>query len=211
MVQNKTWASSPIVFNDPFEFKLKEPDDPVKVEGLKYLKDANPQLQNQDDKCIIALAKDSFEKKIRGFGVISLTEDPESILMWSHYADQHKGFCLGFQFSGAWLSERGVYPVDYSRQYPELNFAKIWYVDGLSKILLTKSEDWKYEKEWRIIKADGEGLNDYPGELVEVIFGLRTTEEDQEMIRRILNDKCRVKYFRITQHLQEYKLQREAI
>src|ERR1035437_8762048 len=30
------------------------------------------------------------------FGIISLTPKPLNYLMWSHYADSHRGFCIGF-------------------------------------------------------------------------------------------------------------------
>ena len=32
-------------------------------------------------------------------GVLCLSACDNSILMWSHYADEHKGFCIGFNNS----------------------------------------------------------------------------------------------------------------
>lgn len=37
---------------------------------------------------------DMLDKMLQKFGVISFSEVNDNILMWSHYADQHHGFCL---------------------------------------------------------------------------------------------------------------------
>ncbi|HRI59001.1 MAG TPA: DUF2971 domain-containing protein [Saprospiraceae bacterium] len=39
------------------------------------------------------LIKDAYAKKT---GVFCLSSKNDDILMWAHYADLHKGFCLGF-------------------------------------------------------------------------------------------------------------------
>lgn len=31
-----------------------------------------------------------------GFGVLTLTESPDNLLMWAHYAKNYTGFCIGF-------------------------------------------------------------------------------------------------------------------
>jgi Protein of unknown function (DUF2971) len=42
---------------------------------------------------------EKFTSHLRGgFGVLSLAEDPLSCLMWSHYSDSHRGFCIEYDF-----------------------------------------------------------------------------------------------------------------
>ena len=83
-------------------------------------------------------------------------------LMWSHYADGHKGFCIEYDFSG---SEEAIlskipFPVFYSDDRPlvpwkaALDNSKKNIEEASRKLmigLLTKDKAWKYENEWRIL------------------------------------------------------------
>jgi hypothetical protein len=108
--------------------------------------------------------------------ICSFSEAPDSMLMWSHYANHHRGFCIEYDLEG--LSDpnhffrRNLYPVLYSSDFYDLGS----FVQGLSDgpetraefqpmlpllAMLTKFEGWAYEKEWRLfeekpgIVADG--------------------------------------------------------
>lgn len=49
-----------------------------------------------------------LQARLSSIGVLSLSAAPTNMLMWSHYASQHSGFCLGFErtagFRTAWRS-----------------------------------------------------------------------------------------------------------
>lgn len=101
---------------------------------------------------------------------------PHSSLMWSRYENRHHGFCLEYDFTITMTERRYpdllpaqllLFPVCYSEKRPLLSkalFGKtaINYLkskrlppDFLIKLmygLLCKSEDWVYEKEWRIFQ-----------------------------------------------------------
>ena len=111
------------------------------------------------------------------FRVTCLSERMDSSLMWSHYANKHYGFCLEYDFTLT-ITERRypdllgaqlmLFPVSYSQKRPLLSKAlfsgsvAMQYIknkklppDFLEKLmygLLCKSEDWAYEKEWRIFQ-----------------------------------------------------------
>ena len=108
----------------------------------------------------------SFSKRFSTIACFS--EDVKSILMWSHYADSHKGFALEYDFrptmSSKPLERRAIYPVVYSderydasvyitRQFMHvLGFhSKNPDITAFSKVALHKSRVWEYEREWRII------------------------------------------------------------
>jgi len=56
------------------------------------------------------------------------------------------------------------------------------------KILRTKSPEWRYEREWRLI-TNSAGNHEFPREtLVAVIFGLHTADEQKERVRGWLRD-----------------------
>lgn len=190
----KYWAAKPSTFNDPFEFKLKAPTaaDIQRIKGVSEIRKMNPHLDKLSDFEVTSMANQYLQKTIENFGVICFTETSHSILMWSHYSNCHRGMCLGFDIPNT--DHAGVYKVEYSRNYPDLDFGNIWHKDGVMKILWTKSPDWSYEKEWRLITVEGNKLEDYKGRLSQVIFGCRTSDVDKEEIRTRLGKRS-VKFF----------------
>ncbi len=189
----KIWMSKPGKFNDPYEFKLKRIDknNLHLVKGLQKIKDDNPKIQ--DDEKLIDIVISHYQKEIENFGVACFSESNNDMLMWSHYADNHFGLCLGFDV-GENPGEKGFYKINYSTDYPEIDLENIWHKDGLMKILYTKGKAWEYEKEWRLITTDGDVLLPYTADLVEVVFGNRTTPNDIELVKSILS-KDNINFF----------------
>ncbi len=74
-----------------------------------------------------------------------------NLLMWAHYADSHKGICLEFDTLKDLDTFSSTVPVQYVKKYPYLsiinNFEAI-----ISRCILTKSKEWKYENEYRVIE-----------------------------------------------------------
>lgn len=83
----------------------------------------------------------------------SLSERWNSPAMWGHYGGNHDGFVLGFDLT------------KFSNDYPDIGllFHKVRYKKKRSKIKdiepdytsllavkITKSNEWRYEKEWRL-------------------------------------------------------------
>lgn len=85
-----------------------------------------------------------------------LTPVPDSTLMWSHYADNHRGICLEFGVDNNPLFGAAG-EVTYLTAHPK--WAPHSLANGdVTRVLLTKSDDWKYEHEYRVI-ALGEGID----------------------------------------------------
>lgn len=128
-----------------------------------------------------------------------LSQVRNSVAMWSHYADGHKGICVGFRAipgsdhrrgvlcdsAGGGFAEGalrspdalGVWKVRYERAFPEVNFYTMDHDKETWKIVfLRKSPEWSYEKEWRVADVHRPAepkrmlLN---GCISEVILGLR--------------------------------------
>lgn len=85
--------------------------------------------------------------------VLSLTDDPSNLLMWSYYSDGHTGFVLGFdrlhQFFSADGNIGGLLPVEYTEIKPETT---MWDATN-EQIFLTKSVHWSHEREWRMFAS----------------------------------------------------------
>lgn len=89
------------------------------------------------------------------FGVLSLSEVHDSLLMWAHYGDQHRGFVIEFDTDNAFF--RSCYAqefpsflmkVDYSDVRPHLSSTTINRPEALTR----KAKVWAYEQEWRLIR-----------------------------------------------------------
>ena len=134
--------SCPSRFNDPFDCQFAFPDD---LDGELFMR-----------------CKNSLDAVWR---VGCLTEHFDNRLMWSHYADSHRGICIEYDFSSFSPSlERVVFaPVVYSSKRPKftgelqnhLNHNQLNLQDRqyLTSALFTKDTIWKYESEWRILKG----------------------------------------------------------
>ncbi|EIV8503604.1 DUF2971 domain-containing protein [Vibrio parahaemolyticus] len=135
---------------------------------------------------------DYLKSELSKYGIISLTEDPYNLLMWSHYADEHKGVVVGYDeldtmilVSGDCLSKYEPatsmpLPVRYTRQRPDDKIDDEYIYEIAEKsffqqIALVKSDDWIYEKEHRILlplsQADVAILRaDVPQSIVESVL-----------------------------------------
>ena len=92
-------------------------------------------------------------------------EEFQSITMWSHYADYHKGFVLEYNSDELLaLHSHSVLPVIYDDERYDASSYLIWFwaqmleykipnPDTMAhmKGVLHKSKDWEYEKEWRMV------------------------------------------------------------
>jgi hypothetical protein len=63
-------------------------------------------------------------------------------VLWSHYADRHRGICLGFD-----VPDNSIKAVQYVASRTPLRFPLT--EAAIQKLLFTKYRDWNYEEEWR--------------------------------------------------------------
>lgn len=147
---------------------------------------------------------------LSNWGVCCLSEDPASILMWSHYADSHRGFVVRFDGSHPfWGSGAGLYKVHYSpeRVRHSLGSVQDSYADkciAWQVLIRTKADVWKYESEWRSVfslsDASEDGPHQYlplPDGLVRVVYGGSAIDRAlEDRIRRQANSR-RFTYLRV--------------
>ena len=71
--------------------------------------------------------------------------------------------------------------------------------DNFYRDITTKTEDWEYEQEYRLILDNGNELDDPKNRtltynfnsLKGIIFGINTSDEDKLRIMDIIEDKCK--------------------
>ena len=131
----RLWAAKPERFNDPFDCDLEisvgitEDNMLVAIHQnwsestiaqYKASKlDADGKFIPEERYRLDKLVQELIEEN-RNMGVLCLSEVCDSILMWSHYAENHKGVC--FEFIRAEDNDFGdlelCSPVKYDRHYP---------------------------------------------------------------------------------------------
>jgi hypothetical protein len=124
----------------------------------------------------------------RVFRIFCASETNTEILLWSHYADNHKGAVICFEDSHPPFSQlpslckqkANYVPDRISFEYNPLNEKD--YTKKLLKFLATKYEAWNYEKEIRYFfptdAVSEQGLIQLGEHAIHsVFFGLRNVED----------------------------------
>jgi hypothetical protein len=174
--------SQPGDLNDPFECL---PQKPSKYEiQLLFMEIAKKLSKSQDiseigntkfyeiiEKYIIDIDEENPENLLEIYynsaqakmnselGILSLSKNWNSTLMWSHYTISHKGYCVGFDPSHSFFKDYLADEGKKSRLTREVKYStdrvKVPMELGKRKIglepFLTKSNDWKYEEEVRVL------------------------------------------------------------
>lgn len=145
------------------------------------------------------------------FCITCFSTDPKNILMWSHYSSKHTGFCIEYDLNRFSKEEigltAGLLPVIYSTDramfpleifdFSDMNNIKLKNDDIMASAklviaLLTKSNIWSYEKEWRIImpkdNVDQE-LNTRLSAISCIYFGANISLENKRQLISLLSLK----------------------
>lgn len=204
------WFSRPARFNDPFDCAIRvdrgpiadsdyqrlydqfrhESGDPIGFDS-DYLPSASRNLQFREH--VQSGLDAAFENRkhvmLNERGVCCFSDHNDDILMWSHYADCHKGFCLGFKtdaepFSRAWR-------VEYQSDIPAVNPTSLILDevdDAFHAMIVTKFKCWSYEQEWRLFHEEADVAYGYAaGALESIYFGASMPERHQLVIGKLLD------------------------
>lgn len=189
-------------FNDPFEGVVWEDNDA----------DIVTQMSNAECKKELKMSINN-----RSFYCISASEDTqfltENVQMWSHYADEHKGFCIEYNkhiFDNLERdkSENSYIKVEYNNSLPELrpDWVSMSRDERIISIIGRKSEGWSSEQEIRLIFR-GEGLKSIPRKSIVAIYMGAKIAEYNEIILRYIANKMKIPCFKMVEHKQYYKLE----
>lgn len=147
----KFWLSNLANFNDPFDGlnlsncrskKKYDANNPVEVQ-LAYKEQAEQYEAN----------KKAEMNQNRLYATCFSENEPNTIKMWSYYADNHKGFCSRYSLKE--LLEAGVLllPVVYTDKIQLDDMVP----DYLWQLAIIKGKEWEWENEWRIVHIANEG------------------------------------------------------
>ncbi len=155
LLTQEVYFSSCGDFNDPFEGQFVFERDLEDINGIK-LRAYDPSVSKQQ----YNEAKKHFNKMELGF--FSMAEDWKSYPMWAHYANQHRGCCIRFNFSIFKSNWKKCFPFMFTERVKYIK-DPLGYKDAVKhlphksdSIYMSKLENWAYEKEWRAVMYKGD-------------------------------------------------------
>ena len=211
VLHNELYFAAAKTFNDPFDLRPVLSLTAPKIQKVKDFermsKKYEPSLNREQRR---AQAKDvvknslgwksikTTEKSIQAehaswitenVGVYCVSTKRDDILMWSHYADYHKGICLEFDGEAPLMAHA------QKVQYTQKRVPIMMYYDdnetSMTKALLSKSLQWAYEEEWRLIDVkNGPGTVEFkPGNLTGIVIGALASADTVGMVRRWVKER----------------------
>lgn len=237
--------TNPLDFNDPFDCNFpgyllskKQIEKSIKnavkklgvnINSIKELSGEIEKLHAEIRNVFeshLSSVRDDWDKLISNYRILCVTDKKDNILMWSHYADSHKGATLGIDFS--FLKDKKPDPVTYERygewfkriidseldktiysiargelgglssDYTEDTFSAN-VMTAMAEYFYFKREDWRYEREHRLVVPFGTFQNDLlpipHTSIKEVIFGVNTKNEDANRVAKkakIINNSVKL-------------------
>jgi hypothetical protein len=227
------YLSSANQFNDPFDFSLPINFDPneytkeniVRKQFLAMKRDFRDQpnavlLKEAIRRYDSGMFNDEYWRQIEELekqevykiGILCLSKKRNDLLMWAHYADWHRGYCVGIQkseLSKHFINDALIQPNDYKTKFPIYKFIDPSPNQHIDR-LFTKSKHWAYEKEYRFIKANSAGttLTVNNEAIREIILGLKMKDVDINEILKLKNAKFpNAKIYKCVLSKSEFKVE----
>ena len=115
--------------------------------------------------------------------IASLSADGKDFLMWSHYASGHRGIVIEIDIPD---DEKYLHEVNYSPFDAVIN-NEIESKGDYKNVLLSKTESWSYEEEYRILYNSNYYPLYHPPR--KIIFGGLIDHNHKEILSRALQGK----------------------
>lgn len=196
LINKQITVCHPSKMNDPFDSIANIWSSEKNLRGI---------CKNAECNKYIPIFNESFKYfRIRSFVANRDTyETDDSILsntlMWSFYADEHRGFCIKYRFSKHFIKKPcdgsfchlRILPVEY---VPEYDLSHKTYIDTNDSFGY-KYYKWKDENEVRLISYNtitdspflGEKL-DENSKIEEIIFGIKCPPETKDVICNLIKN-----------------------
>jgi len=202
LIERTISLGKPKCMNDPFDSLL-----------LWWGDKENLEKTFDDNQHIHAMMKSYQYYRIRSFCANTDTMNaddsiPRNILMWSHYADSHKGICIRYKLKNDFIcmEDKDDIPDDHFHTI----LKKIDYGDECSVNDIINLEEksidanlaftrkyrtWNYENEVRLISYNTKNEDDYisipndnSANIEAIYFGCKCTDEDKALVIKCIGD-----------------------
>ena len=164
-------------------------------------------------------------------GILSLTSDPENVVMWAHYAENSAGVCVGIELGHAFFKEYKPTlweqasdfrlfqpkPVTYRRLRP--TYGEATALGYVVKAFFTKYDPWSYEQEYRLLRpidecdtSEAVPLYRIPNILIkEIILGMKAPDQVRQLALDLSKKFKHLMLTRIESVSAQYQLERRSL
>ena len=136
----------------------------------------------------------NLKELIQKCGIVCFSKTFDNYMMWSSYAESHKGVCIEYQLESS-LSETSLYSVDYVKSLDlnlvflnqilsDLESTKTLSRESLSHLFCRKLDLWEPQNEWRLVHFDNPS-REVPSNIKKIFFGVNTTWENQNSVMSV--------------------------
>lgn len=184
--KNQITVSPSNLMNDPFDSVIN-----------LWAEEEHLKNTCKDEKHAKTYAQSFKYYRIRSFAYGEEESILNNTLMWAHYGDEHKGFCIKYKLSNNFIKQL---PND---KFEHMYLKKIEYKDSVIDIdvptidsnlaFATKSKKWSYENEVRLIAFNPNKSQPFYGIMLDcgsyidsIYFGYRCNDKDKNKIRKAL-------------------------
>ncbi|MDP9076715.1 MAG: DUF2971 domain-containing protein [Bacteroidota bacterium] len=161
----------------------------VCVEDWNYLRYTPQEILNK------------INSTIDRIGVLSLSQRSNCPVMWAHYSENHHGVVLIFdnQQDNLFSEARKV---QYIAKRPIITF------ENVADVFYLKSNAWRYEKEIRVLKQQGNLPYSFNRSALKgIILGMHMADDTRLEIAELIRSKCPdVKLYQAKSSLNTYSV-----
>lgn len=195
LINNEITVCHPSVMNDPFD-------------SIANLWSTESNLNNicTEEQHISSYSKSFQYFRIRSFVANKVTYDTDDnilkkILMWSFYANEHKGFCIKYRLAKHFIKQEKNTDYCNLRMIP-VKYDNTFCLEGTQNITTSnsfalKNQVWEYEDEVRLLSYNIKTESKFLGipliedksnisRIEEITFGLLCPEDHKKVIRNII-------------------------
>ncbi len=178
----------------------------------------NPEVQTYYINMLTDEVKRQLDTTMKNRGILSLSNKWNSPLMWSHYADEHKGICIEYDISRAVCTKPKMVDYNCGRKIQISSLIQwIFYnsEEALKEIehkyFYAKARQWNYEEEWRYI-SETQGPASTPFHLSGIYFGMRCEVSVISSIVKLLNGtESNLKFYHVYGSQDSFELLRREV
>ncbi len=113
--------------------------------------------------------------------VCSLSGTADHFLLWSHYADGHRGVAIEVDLEATFAGP--LHPVEYAPDLPSYG-RTILCGATVRDVLLHKTAHWAHEQEYRVVQNDE--FFDIAGRITGLLLGMSIDPRQQELLERVV-------------------------
>lgn len=187
----KLTLSHPREFNDPLDtllvwWMVSEIESPGSSDiNKKYSLLLKKVSESIKIRCLVAGKK----------GRKTIPVEDLSSLMWAHYANSHKGFCVEYEFDRLFTINN---PLEGKIVLLNgINYTNKLDTHGepsIKEALFNKGKFWSYENEVRLVMFDAKEEKDFPslpceGRIKAIYLGVKCTDENRRKMEKAIGHK----------------------